>query len=197
MKHAAVDKKVAGIIRWLERLNESYKSGSMESALMDAECAKADLENLTQDFWEKVKPKEIKRRERKSIFVFLRPAFVAVLMLMMMVAPLSRDAALSLPESLPVVAEVPVHPAEVVAEVPLAVSVVEVKEEKPETPSPAPKRAAKKAAAKRTQTAAAQKAPREAPKVAKAKTVPYDKVFSLMQTGQRALKNNNSVVKVQ
>ena len=41
-----VEKRVAGIIRWLERLKKSYSSGALESALMDAECARADLENL-------------------------------------------------------------------------------------------------------------------------------------------------------
>ena len=45
------DKRIDGIIRWLERLKKSYKSGAMESALMDAECARADLEMLRQEVW--------------------------------------------------------------------------------------------------------------------------------------------------
>ena len=44
-----MEKRVAGIVRWLERFQRSYKSGSMESALMDAECARADLETLRRD----------------------------------------------------------------------------------------------------------------------------------------------------
>ena len=189
MKHAVVDKRIAGIIRWLERLKESYNSGSMESALMDAECAKADLENLTQDFWEKVKPAELQHRRKWS--VILRPAFVAVLFLMMTVAPLARDVSLPLPEPL----SVPVE--EVVLAEPVVAVVAEQPEEvRTQAPAPAPKRAAKKAAAKRTPSAPA-KTSQENTRVAKAKTVPYDKVFSLMQTGQRALKNNNSVVRMQ
>ncbi len=189
LKHAVVDKRIAGIIRWLERLKESYNSGSMESALMDAECAKADLENLTQDFWEKVKPAELQHRRKWS--VILRPAFVAVLFLMMTVAPLARDVSLPLPEPL----SVPVE--EVVLAEPVVAVVAEQPEEvRTQAPAPAPKRAAKKAAAKRTPSAPA-KTSQENTRVAKAKTVPYDKVFSLMQTGQRALKNNNSVVRMQ
>ena len=51
-----LDKRVAGIIRWLERLKKSYSAGSMENALMDAECARADLENLRLDVWANLDP---------------------------------------------------------------------------------------------------------------------------------------------
>ena len=49
-----MEKRVAGIIRWLERCVKAYKNGAVESALMDAECARADIETLRDELWKKV-----------------------------------------------------------------------------------------------------------------------------------------------
>ena len=49
MVQGGMDRRIAGIIRWLERFQSSYRSGAIESALMDAECARADLEDLRSD----------------------------------------------------------------------------------------------------------------------------------------------------
>ena len=55
----------------------------------------------------------------------------------------------------------------------------------------------KRTASKRTQTASAASNTGSSHKTSRtAGTVPYDKVYSLLQTGQRALKNNSSVIKI-
>ena len=193
MKHIVVEKRIAGIIRWLERLNKSYSTGEMASALMEAECAKADLETLRRDVWAKVSPEEIAPK-RSIVMAFLRPAFLAAIIVMVMVFPVAKDIPVNITAQEAAEPEV------------MAVPVV-VAEQKPEVavkPESQPKKIVqakkttfskkldqlKKEAATMTASPAPQKA-------SPAKTVAYDKVFSLMQTGQRALKNNNSVIKVQ
>ena len=93
MKHAVlIDKRVAGIIRWLERLKQSYSSGALESALMDAECARADLENLRQDVWAKVNPEEIQETKIFSRLIHAsKIAFLAMLVVLSAVFPIAKD----------------------------------------------------------------------------------------------------------
>lgn len=188
MKHIVVEKRIAGIIRWLERLNKSYSTGEMASALMEAECAKADLETLRRDVWAKVSPEDIapKRSVLSGIWSFMRPAILAAIIVMMMVFPVAKDIPVNI---LPQEAREP--------EV-LAVPVI-VAEQKPETASKPETQPKKIVPAKKTViTAKKPTVVESAPEVRQAaKTVAYDKVFSLMQTGQRALKNNTSVIKVQ
>lgn len=181
MKHVIVEKRIAGIIRWLERLNKSYSTGEIESALMEAECAKADLETLRRDVWADVQPETVSRRKvLPDIMTVLRPAFLAAVIVLFAVVPLARD----LP--VPVAAE-PV----VIASEPQA-------EEKPEVPVIAAKTESLPKRQQSRKTASVKKPAGVSVKTEQtsAKSVAYDKVFSLMQTGQRALKNNNSVIKV-
>ena len=118
-----VEKRIAGIIRWLERLKQSYSSGAIENALMDAECARADLEDLRLAVWSKVRPDA-----RTNGSSFLRSAVYAlplsVMIVMLMVMPLSREV-------------VPVQPVELEAEAEpdktvLAEPIIVVREAPPE-----------------------------------------------------------------
>lgn len=52
-----MEKRISAVIRWMERCKEAWRSGSPESALMDAECAGSDLENLRNDLWNHLKDK--------------------------------------------------------------------------------------------------------------------------------------------
>ena len=61
-----MEKRVAGIIRWLERCVKAYKDGAVESALMDAECARADMETLRGDLWKKLEGRRCVRRRLSS-----------------------------------------------------------------------------------------------------------------------------------
>lgn len=191
-----VDKKVAGIIRWLERLKKSYSSGAVESALMDAECARADLENLRLDVWATLEPKNRTGNKFLSgVINFSRVASLAVLIVLLAVFPISKDV-----KAPAVVFEK--------SEVTLAEPIIVIREEKINdnaieanninvVNNAKPKRApAKIANVKKNLPQPAEKITR-APAEVHQKAVAYDKVFSLMQTGQRALKNNSSVIKVQ
>ncbi|MBQ6774607.1 MAG: hypothetical protein IJP48_11190 [Synergistaceae bacterium] len=95
MRHLVIDRQIAGIIKWLERLKKSYDSGSMETALMEAECARADLEYLRQDVWDKVRPGSLSifRRNKflSALIAFSRPAFLALLIILLAVVPISRE----------------------------------------------------------------------------------------------------------
>lgn len=68
MTRRAVERRVADIVRWMERFEKSYRSGAIESALMDAECARADLDDLRSDVWSSVGSKAVGGRSRCRIF---------------------------------------------------------------------------------------------------------------------------------
>ena len=191
-----VEKKVAGIIKWLERLKKSYSSGAMESALMDAECARADLEDLRLDVWEKVSPSAHRDNAVLSrVMSCARTVSLSAIIVMMSVVPLSRD--VKAPEIEPLRnARAYTGPIVVFREYEAPITVPEhTLKPAEQTPKPEPKKqpAQKRTAPKRTQTSAKTETTR--PK--NSGTVPYDKVYSLIQTGQRALKNNSSVIKIQ
>ncbi|MBR0075427.1 MAG: hypothetical protein IJP96_06715 [Synergistaceae bacterium] len=197
MRHALVEKRIDGINRWLERLKQSYTSGAMENALMDAECAKADLEILRADVWNKIQPRE----SDKNKFIlrtvnFSKIAFLTLIIVLLAVFPISK--------------EIPVAPLKedknkiVLAE---PIQIIYEHESKYETPKPVqtvakvnnnvnnnvakPKRSVIQAETVKNLK------PEKPAKLEKAeKRVAYDDIFSLIQTGQRALKNNESVVKI-
>ena len=184
-----VERRIAGIIRWLERLKQSYSSGAMESALMDAECARADLEDLRQAVWSQVKPSEHRVGIFTRILSGLRTVSLAVIIVLLAVVPLSRE----LPAPI-----VELDKSDIV----MAEPIIIVREEDPVTEAVAPSRTAsaqpvKKAASQKRKTSAKRPQAKPDTNSEPAGTVPYDKVYSLIQTGQRALKNNTSVIKIQ
>ena len=193
-----VDKKVAGIIRWLERFKKSYSSGAVESALMDAECARADLENLRHDVWATLDPNVKPVNKNFLRFInFLRISSLSLIIVLTAVFPISKDVqapAIEYKKN----------------EITFAEPIIIVREEKIKNETEnefhiennnniKAKKPVKTANIKRTPPAAPEKI--KTNKIEKTeiqqKSVAYDKVFSLMQTGQRALKNNSSVIKIQ
>ena len=195
-----VDKKVAGIIRWLERFKKSYSSGAVESALMDAECARADLENLRHDVWATLDPNVKPVNKNFLRFInFLRISSLSLIIVLTAVFPISKDVqapAIEYKKN----------------EITFAEPIIIVREEKIKIKNEnenefhiennnniKAKKPVKTANIKRTPPAAPEKI--KTNKIEKTeiqqKSVAYDKVFSLMQTGQRALKNNSSVIKIQ
>lgn len=188
-----VEKRVAGIIRWLERLKKSYSSGAMESALMDAECARADLENLRQDVWAKIRPGS---HQDSAIFSCVmssvRTLSLAVIIVLLSVVPLSREIAAPVSET-PKSERVRLEPIIVIREYEPPKQAAQADRQEN---TPAVKQSARKRnVPKRTQTAQAPNTSAPKPQTT-VRTVPYDKVYSLIQTGQRALKNNSTVIKV-
>ena len=221
-----VEKRVAGIIRWLERLKKSYSSGALESALMDAECARADLENLRLAVWEKVKPENSSRpkiaaRISARIMNVAKYFVLAGIIVMVYVFPISkevkapelvfwdkpenmmeldltlaeaRDDTLTLKEEAAVLATKDTQADMITMQKTKVASLP-----KSEVQAAAKKMFTKKAPAPvstKRSVASKPSVREENSRVRADKSVAYDKVFSLVQTGQRALKNNNSVVKV-
>ena len=200
-----LDKKVAGIIRWLERLKKSYSSGAMENALMDAECARADLETLRLDVWATLDPQaKPKNKFFMQILNFARVVSLAAIIVLLTVFPISK--------------EVPTEAIEYSKDkITLAKPILiirEDKEDKKDSTEKIEKIQAKNdkndsdnnniavVKAKRPTRTANIKKPQpvvqekiQAKNETEQKTVAYDKVFSLIQTGERALKNNRSVIK--
>ena len=183
-----VEKRVAGIIRWLERLKKSYSSGAMESALMDAECARADLENLRQVVWAEVRPSPKHEHSLLSrVLSSMRTLSLAGLIVMLSVVPISREV------------PAPARPSLMTKHVPPEPIIVIREYEPPKQPAQVQPR--KQTVQKRTVQKRVQ--PPQVPNSSAPKTqtppgtVPFDKVYSLIQTGQRALKNNSSVIKLQ
>ena len=194
MKHAVVDKRVAGIIKWLERLKKSYSSGAIETALMDAECAKADLENLRQDVWANLRPKEKSGHKKffSRLINFSRVAVLSALIILLAVFPVARDLpAPAMEHELDKKNLVLVEP----------IKVIVIREDKEEIIKD-DRREIKKAkpapvATNRPKSVKINSVKQESLPVKKQepeKVVAYDKVFSLIQTGQKALKKNNSVI---
>lgn len=163
MKVRKLEKRADGVIRWLERMKSAYSSGAVESAYMDAECARADLEDLRSEF--------LRPKERVVILpAIARVIFLAMMIVMIGVMPLSRESVVIEPE-----------PEAVMLSEPLV------------KPEPQPKKPRKPASKRPVQPAPVK--PASKPKVsAPTKTVAYDKVYSLVQTGQRALRNDKSVI---
>lgn len=194
-----VDKKVAGIIRWLERLKKSCSSGAIESALMDAECARADLENLRLDVWATLdRSAKPQNKFFPRVLNFARICSLAAIIVMLAVFPVSKE----------IKAPVIEHKKENVA---LAEPIIIIREKAEKAESKNELKAEIKNEIKHENYAVKPKKPTRTnvrkPQTVQAKlktetvseperkTVAYDKVFSLVRTGERALKNNGSIIK--
>ena len=84
-----MEKRVAGIIRWLERCVKAYKDGAVESALMDAECARADIEALRGDLWRKLEQCHNVRVRRLNFFKTAEAFFWAFGIMLITATPLA------------------------------------------------------------------------------------------------------------
>lgn len=197
MRHHTVDRKVAGIIRWLERMKKSYSDGAIENALMDAECARADLENLRNDVWQKVKSPVHKSSFDRTIRI-LKCVSLAVIVILFHVGPIAKDnvPVQSVREEIKALTQTQPKPIIIVREYEHE-NEKENKEEKTDAKVTKVKSSQKTSRRQVTQRKSDNKpAPKAVTRQASQKTVPYDKVLSLVQTGQRALKENSSVISI-
>lgn len=190
MVQGGMDRRIAGIIRWLERFQSSYRSGAIESALMDAECARADLEDLRSDVWRSVgavRPSRV----RRAVVGWL--SSLVLLAVLAVPSPLSREEGLTPRREVRAAVQEP--------------------ERRVETPPPAPAEAApapatshavraekRPASGRRTRAATAAPKPEGAAAVRPAPrdggVVPYDTMFLLLQTGARALRNEGPAIRI-
>lgn len=201
MRYCAVDRKVAGIIRWLERMKKSYSAGAIESALMDAECARADLETLRNDVWQKVKAPVHKSSD--GIMRILKCVSLAAIVIFFHVSPLAKDnvPVQSVKEEMKALTQS--HPKPIIIireyEKEKEVEVEEVKELKHDVKVTRTEATQKKLSRRQVTQKKVEKPVVNSGAVTRQvqqKTVPYDKVLSLVQTGQRALKENPSVISI-
>ena len=176
-----VARKADTVIRWLERMKRAYACGAVESAYLDAECARADLETLRTNifaFLPGVKPKT-----QSKFPAVIRVIILSFSVVMAMTSPLSREN----------ISHTPIYAQ--------ASETESVKEEvsssgrQPKVITEKPKRTQRQPSAKRT--AKLPEKPKPEPKPVPAKKQPaYDKLHMLLETGRRALKTNNTVIKI-
>ena len=210
-----MERRVAGIVRWLERFQRSYKSGAMESALMDAECARADLETLRRDVWSSLGPSRVPRRRRGMLVSrAVLSAFLVVLATSVPVSELRRRTeepppvhdslsawmALSLRGSGGTSGEdwgekggAPHLPLGASGGKNLSVS---PGDRASAAPLRRPSAGTVQRSARRAPNAAGNERPGREAGAANGKKVPYETVFSLLQTGERVLKNEEPVIAV-
>jgi hypothetical protein len=84
-----MEKRIAGIIRWLERCLEAQRAGELESALMDVECARADMDLLRDGVWSKLDRRRAARRRRAFVLALFKTALGAAVILLAAATPLS------------------------------------------------------------------------------------------------------------
>ena len=94
-----MEKKLTRVQKWLERCAKACSAGSWRSALLDVECAKAELEEVRGEIWSRAEEKVSKRSAEN---VWLHLAKVSCLSLVLLFA-------LSAPIATPVVSMRPVH----------------------------------------------------------------------------------------
>lgn len=179
MREHRLETRIDAVIHWLERMKSAYTSGAVESAYLDAECARADLDDIKSDVFARITP--VKHTNIFTTIIRLSQVIVlAAIIVMSMVIPLSHEN----------VTVTPAVPAETVAEIPAQITPPSTQETKPRKrrASPPKKPAQSQTTAKQPQKSQQPQKP--------AKTVAHDKIYSLIQTGQRALKNDNSVINV-
>ena len=206
-----MERRIAAIIRWLERFQNSYRAGALENALMDAECARADLENLRLDVWARIAQGPLPRRLRVG-----RALGVLVSMSLIVLAtasPLAKGKDFSAviadtkpsralqappkeiqvkevePPSMPTVARLP-------SPLPIPAKAVREERGRPQAPKPVRRDATQRSRPAGGHSASGNGGGDAGRGISQARVLPEDKVFSLIQTGNRALKNEDPVIKI-
>ena len=204
-----MEKRVAGIIRWLERCIKSYKDGAVESALMDAECARADIEILKGELWKKAEHRQGARVRRFNFFKATEAFFLAFGIMLISATPLAlqqegptrenrSEGHLTLewvtPDEMKLLSNLRKSPSEPLAlvvnsEEPIAdvfvAPVVTARRIEPARPRiPEPSRLRREQIERREQTE---------PEA----SLPYDRILSLIEAGERAMKNEAPAIRVE
>ena len=168
------EKKVDSIIRWLERFKKSYSSGAKETALMDAQCARADLEDLSlrmfREFGEHYNSPQNCSSGKTALLV--RAVVLSLIVIFMTVTPLARDIVKRSAEN--------------------SENLITVKHDTLK-PDKRHLQRQRKSSAKQLPVNKKKDTLTDVPKQTR-KSVAYDRVFSLVETGKRALRPNSSVI---
>jgi hypothetical protein len=215
-KMGEVEKRITGIVRWLERCLKACKTGALESALMDAECARADIELLRGEVWKKLERQHVaKARGRGLLGLPWLPAKAAFLA---MVAVLAAATPVALFESVPqeeragqnalsshsltlewvtsdekaLLSNLRKHPSDGDS----FASTVSAQQPVQQTEDKAEPRPIKANEATR-KTPSPEAEAREALVAPETQRVPYDRILSLVQTGEKAMKQQASIITIE
>ena len=199
-----MEKRVAGIIRWLERCVKAYKSGAVESALMDAECARADIETLRCDLWKKLEGCPDTRARRFNSVKAAEALLWAVGITLITATPLAlqqerltRENRAGVNVTLEwvtadereLLSNVRRRPEETVALVVSDVPIVE--------PQVLPAHAAEPVRRRNPEPPPLRSEPQQREQIAPEMHLPYDRILSLIETGERAMKNDSPAIRVE
>jgi hypothetical protein len=221
-----MEKRIAGIVRWLERCLRACKSGALESALMDAECARADIELLRNEVWKKLERQHsANSRRRRSGLPWLpaKAAFLAMTAVLAAATPVAflesapqgeralreEQDSLSLvwvtPDEKMLLSNLRKHlsDGDSLASITSASTVAspqqgeEKAEEKKEKTEPQPVQAAAV-----EKNGMARKTPSSEPEVrevpgSETPGISYDRILSLVQTGEKAMKQQASIITIE
>ncbi|MFA7620784.1 MAG: hypothetical protein WCY56_02930 [Aminobacteriaceae bacterium] len=91
-----MDRKIARIYRWLERCAKACSAGSWGSALVDMECAKAELEEARSEIWARAEGAHTAQQGKRGARAF-RVALVGTAMLFAFAAPLAMQSPVPAP----------------------------------------------------------------------------------------------------
>jgi hypothetical protein len=209
IKVGAMEKRIAGITRWLERCLKACKSDALESALMDAECARADIELLRDDVWKKLEKRYAAKTRNWGVWLWLRlrppakAAFWAIIVVLAAATPVALfENAARNPLSLEWVT-----PDEKALLISLRKGLsddnsfasglpAEKRAEEPEEKT-GPAKAATPARKPAEKPPVAQRPPSLEKDASETGGIPYDRILSLVQTGERAMKPRASIITIE
>ena len=195
-----MERRITGIIRWLERCIKSYKDGAMESALMDVECARADMETLRGELWDKLEGRTYAPSRRFGFFKAAEAVLLALGIMLITAAPLALQQDRTVrydraegnatlewvtPDERELLSNLRKRPDEPTAMV--------VKPEEPIAEPPA--------AAERVASPQRRRSPEPTPLRSEQKepetSLTYDRILSLIETGERAMKDEAPAIRVE
>ncbi|MDR1621061.1 MAG: hypothetical protein LBS00_01660 [Synergistaceae bacterium] len=199
-----MERRIAGIVRWLDRCLRACKAGALESALMDVECARADVERLRDEVWGKLERRRSARVRGRFFWVPLKVvlgAFLVVLTGATPVAFFQEGPALERQERETVSLEW-VTPDEKTLLGNLRKHLSDSNsfasiQDRAQIPAQPMEREAEREPAVR---AAPKAAPKQEPKPAvrdEALNIPYDRIISLVQAGEKAMQKDEPAIKVE
>ena len=88
-----MEKKIARVIRWLERCSKGCGARSWQNALLDMECAKAEMEEARRDLWALAEGAGRKNNPARGVVRTLGVTCTAFLLLLLVAVPLATPPA--------------------------------------------------------------------------------------------------------
>ncbi|MDR2179324.1 MAG: hypothetical protein LBP21_03355 [Synergistaceae bacterium] len=210
-----MEKRIAGIVRWLERCLKACKAGALESALMDVECARADIERLRDDVWEKLEKRHSARKRGQWVEMPLKAILGAMVFVLTAATPVAffqgdlpreRGEVTTLEWVTPDEKTLLVHLRKHLSDsnpfalIPQSEFEPEFESElKPELqlsrPRPAEGKRVTRPALKLEPKAAGDKGVKGVDTLNSA--IPYDRIISLVQAGEKAMKTDEPAIKIE